>query len=300
LFAELNLAEDRRGFIGSQVLPTIPVEKASGTFPVYPRENLKKQIDTRHAAGAAYSQSKGQIDNASFDVLDYGHEVPVYDRIRNQYKNQWNLDANAADESLDIVLRDREIRIAAAMQNTGTFTNTAATAAFSDRQNATPIDDCKARISVIELASGLTPDCAIMNIATYRDLVECDQIKEHFQYTQGQLPSIDQVAAALHLQRIIIAGSLKNANAEGQAFSGARIWDATKVVIAKLMRPASTIEEKNPGLGCTFVWTGDGAGENGIVEQRRDDAVRCDFFRARMNLVEKIIAPECSNILTGC
>ena len=52
-------------------------------------------------------------------------------------------------------------------------------------------------------------------------------------------------------------------------------------------------------LGRTFHWSEDGSSENGTVETYRDETVRSNIVRVRMDVDEQVILPTAGYLLTG-
>ena len=105
-----------------------------------------------------------------------------------------------------------------------------------------------------------------------------------------------QVASALNIPRLIVAGGLENSANEGQSAVFSDIWSEANALLAVV---AQTNDIREPCLGRTFHYSEDGSSEGGTVERYRDDRIRGDVVRVRRETEEKLIYPEAGHILTG-
>jgi hypothetical protein len=94
------------------------------------------------------------------------------------------------------------------------------------------------------------------------------------------------LAALFDLQYVIVPNAMRNSANQGQNVVFADIWDDE---YAFLCRIAQSNDLREPCLGRTFHFTGDGSSEGGTVEMYRDESKRSDIIRCRIDLHEKVI-----------
>jgi hypothetical protein len=299
---EFNLAEDRLGFIGSQVLPTFEVGVQSGTYGQIPLEQLlKKSGGGERAPGSAYDRGKWKFEEATFATQEYGHEEPVDDRESAMYREFFDAEMVSAERARDRVLRNREVRIAAAVFNATTWSaaTTAVTNEWDDFTNATPITDVRTASDSIYAASGLRPNALVINFNVFRNLKRCDEIIDSLTPSTATLPGdmgIDQLRRAFELPLVIVAGASKNTSIEGATPAVEQIWSDEYAMVARI---CTTNDIREACLGRTFHWAADGSDINAVMESYRDETVRADIIRARMDVQEKITLVQAGHLLSN-
>ncbi len=302
-FEEFDAVAERMGYIGPRVLPFMPVQLQSANFSKITIESLLRDTQTLRAPGGGYNRDKYQFDQDSYTCVEYGAEEPVDDREKAIYSYSFDIERISALRAMNRVLRDYEKRVAAAVSNTTTWTGAALTTAVSTKWDvpgsATPVDDVLDALESVRASSGMLPNCVIMNWNVFKELQKCDQIIDQIKHSGHDDPkqvTTQMLAALFHVEEVLIAGGVKNTAAEGQSASISDIWNATRVMVAKICRSSDLRE---PCIGRTFHFVGDGSSEGGTVEQYRDEKVRSDIMRTRMDYHEKIIYPQAGHLLTN-
>lgn len=309
-FEEFDLAMDRQGFIGTRILPIMNVGKASGTFGKIPIEQLLKTRSTARAARAGYSRGDWTFDDDTFTTSEHGAEEPVDDNEAALYSDYFVAEQVSRNRAVDAVLRNQEIRIAAAVGNTTTWSGASLTTSigtpWATVATATPIDDVEAAVRLVRTNSGMLPNAMIMSWVTYRNLRMSDQIldriqTQNFQDVRAGNIGTAHLSAVFDIKNIIVAGGnagggVKDSDAEGDATTIASIWNDDYVMICRI---AETGDIREPCIGRTFHWGEDGSSELGTIESYRDETVRANIIRCRHQVGEKIIYPEMGHLLTG-
>jgi hypothetical protein len=299
---EFDLAADRQGFVGNRVFPVIEADKPSGTFGTIPVEQLLKTPATRRQSRAGYPRGKWTFEDQSYATAEYGWEEPVDDRDENFYGDYFDAEMVSAEIARDIVLRAHEIRAAAAIYDTGTFTPTAITNEWDDYANATPCDDLETEIQAFFLASGLWPNAILINRIQFRNLRMCEQVIDKIA-GQGAGAAVKpkditstMLAGVFDVDEVIVAGSAKNAANEGVTMDIDNIWSSE---YAAVLRVARTKNIKEPCVGRTIHWGRDGSQIGGTMETYRDETVRADIVRCRHEVHQKIFYTRMCRLLSN-
>lgn len=296
-----DLEMDRQGFIGHRVLPVFDVAVAAGVFGKIPLAQLLQTRDTVRAPGSGYARGKFTFTTDSFATQEHGAEEPVDDRESVMYASYLDAEMVATQRARDAVLRNAEIRIAAAVFNATTFTPTAVVDEWDDAANATPITDVEASVRRVYAASGMWPDSLIINRKVFRNLRLVEQIIDmcKFQGFQDVRPgnvTTAHLSAVFDLPNIIVSGSSKNTANEGQTPVLAQVWSDEYAMVAKLIR---TQDIREPGLGRTFHWGADGSQVNGTVESYRSEEIRGEVIRVRHEVQEKILFTAAADLMSN-
>lgn len=284
---QFDLEMSRAGFIGLRIMPLLEVGAKSGTFGIIPIKELLQNKDTERAPGSGYQRGKFKFTTESFATQEHGWEEPVDDLEAKIYASYFDAEAVSTRRAVDFVLRSQERRIAALVQNTGTFTTTAFTTPWSTHASCTPIDDIDAMARRIWLATGMWPDALQITRNQYKHVRNSAQILDRVKYVRGTLPteiSPADLAAAFDVSEVIIANSAQNTANEGQDVAISSIWSDEYVALFKKMR---TNDIREPGFGRTLHWSEDGSQPLGLVESYRDETVRSEIIRVRHDVQEK-------------
>lgn len=304
-FEEFNLEMDRRQFISQRVCPVLDVAVVANQFSKIPIEQLLRHPETSRAPGANYGRGNWTFTKDSYACVENGWEEPVDDRERSMYRDWVDADMRAVSRAMDAVLRNHEMRVAALIFNTSTWTGasltTSITNEWDDYENATPIDDVEAAVNKVRANSGLWANAIILSRATFRNLRRCEQIVDLVKYSGLQDPTAKGITAAaiasvFDLEHVIVAGGTKNTADEGQTASLDDIWNPEYAMVCRIDGVPDT---KIPTLARTFHYTGDGSQIDGLVEQYREEQTRSDIFRVRHDTHEKVLYPELGHLLTN-
>ncbi len=302
-FMEYNLAMLSQGFIASQVLPTMEVQKQAGSFGLIPIEQLPKNRTTLRAPGSGYSRSGFTFEPASFICEENGAEEVVDDRQSTMYADYFTSELISAARAHNDVLLNAEKRAAALIFNATTWTSdtTAVTNEWDDEINATPRLDVKAAMIAVWNKSALWPNAMIINHIVFENLKDSKEILDRLKFAGFQDPDAGAIneaaiAKALGIERVIVAGSPKNTAIEGQSISIASVWDDEYAMICKV---ATSQDIQEPCIGRTFHWGEDGSSIGGTVESYREEKIRGDVIRVRHDVDEKVLYVEAGHLLSN-
>jgi len=308
-FLEFDLAMEREGFIGLNVLPVFETPTASGNFGRIKLEQLLQRRKTERTAVGGYNRGTWDFDPDSYRTAEHGLEEPVDDNEERMYANYFDLEMVSAGRAYDGVLREQEIRTAGLVFDPTTWTGGDLTAPVTlswikaNNETATPIDDVNAARLKVWQNCGLWPNALILNRLIFNQLRTLDQIKQNIMARGAGSPvkardiTREMLAAVFDVDEVLVAGSALNSANEGQDRSLAPIWSSVYCGVARICR---TNDIREPGLGRTFHWGEDGSTIGGTFETYRDETVRGDVVRVRNQTDEHILYKECQFLLTNC
>jgi hypothetical protein len=104
------------------------------------------------------------------------------------------------------------------------------------------------------------------------------------------------LAAAFDLDHIIVAGTSKNGAKEGQAASPTQIWSGEYAMVCRVSESA---DMRDPCIGRTFHFAGDGSSINGTVESYREEQRRGEVIRVRHETAEVLLYPQAGHLLSN-
>jgi len=301
---EFATASDRMGFIGAKCFPVFNVAKKSGSFGKIPIEQLLQTRNTRRAPGGGYARSTWTFTSASYACKEHGAEEPVDDTESEMYAEYFDAEMVSAERALDAVLRNAEIRYAAAMFNATTFADqtTSVTNEWDSNHttDADPIGDVETAVRAVWARCGLWPNAIAFNRHVFRNLRLLDQITERIEASGAGAPAKatditpQMIAQCFDLPYVFVAGSAKNTANEGQDAAIDDIWSSE---YANVFRVATRNDIREPCLGRTMHWGADGSQIGGTVESYREEQARSDIVRVRHDVDELNLHTESAQLL---
>ena len=282
-------------FIARRAAPIFHSPEVAMGYPIIKRENFKKYTEGARAEGARYNRITGEFAKGTFDCEENGLEYPIDDRRRRRYRNLVDCEANAARQIWYQLLMGLEVRVAALYSGAG-FTNHNVTTAWSTVATATPIGDIKTGIRSLSKKCGCRSQdlSLIIPEADYDELMLVAQIVDKVKYTYSKNSGVQpadldasEIATMLKIKEVIIGSGAYDSTEEGYAESDTDIWTAGVMYLALLADEGDDLEV--PSAARTIMWDVD-APELPVIESYRDEEVRGDVVRGRMDTDEVLTA----------
>lgn len=295
---EIDLALDRQGFIGLDLMPPFETQLQAGPFGVIPREQLLQHPDTKRGPRGVYSRGDWKFETLTYATEENGREQTVDDREAAMYGNYFDAELIAAELARDAVLRAQEIRILNKALNETNHVPSEVDVDWAD-PTAKVVTDVKDYCIAFWRDTGMWPNAIAFSRELYKHLQLNEEIIDKVKRVQNVTPrdvNMGLMEAAFDLPRILVAGGTQRTNNPGQA-TGAfgTIFPVNRVVIARV---AETRSIKEPCYGRTFHWGQDGSLIGAAMEMYRSEEVRGDVARARMDTDEKEITADLARLLS--
>lgn len=305
-FFEFDVELEKEGFVGNKVLPIVNVSLQADNPGKIPVEQLLQVGSTARASGSGYSRGQWKFERFTYATEEHGWEEPVDDRDKQRYSNLFDAEAIATLRAQSIIARNYETRVASAIYNTSTWTGSSLTTAITnewdDFTNAVPLTDVEAAVQKIYDGSGLKANALVINWKVFRNLRNCDQVIERIQSqgagdrTLATDVTAQMLATAFDLDYVIVAGASKNSATQGQTASISQIWSGEYAMVCRV---SDSMDMRDPCIGRTFHWTGDGSALDGVIETYRDETVRSDIVRCRFETDEVVMYPQAGHLLSN-
>jgi len=282
------------GFIGITMLPVFPTRKKAAAFSAITRESILRRRNVKRAAKSAYNRDSYEGDDISYSCQEYGHEQPLDDSERALYASDFDAELVAVMVAEGVLTREQEIRIAAALFNTTTWTGDALYTDYSadpwDSADADIIGQVKAMKEKVRQNVGMEPDSLLVSKVQFDNATTINSdILDRLKYTQTATKRAleENLAAILGIGRVVVGNGVYNSAAEGQDMTAADIWSDDYAMVAVT---AKTNQLAEPCLGRTMLWTADSP-ENVTVEEYREPQSRSGIYRVRQQTDEKVFDP---------
>ncbi|MGE9267642.1 MAG: hypothetical protein ACQKBY_06060 [Verrucomicrobiales bacterium] len=285
-------------FAGRALFPTFSTNEQASQYYVFDRENaLNIPTDIQRAPGSSYKRSVMTLSDDSYACKDYGHEEPVDDVEKAKYASALDADRAAVTRSTNIVMVNHELRAKALATGAGVATSSPSTK--WDAASADPIGDVDAVREVIHDNCGLDANTMVISRDVFNVLKELDVILQKIKYVQKGIVTADLLAPIFSVERIVVAGIVRNSAAEGQTVSPSKIW-GDSVILAHVN---SAQDLKAPNFGRTFNWSKMSGRAGMMVKSYRQEEVNSDVHRVAQYTDEKLVGAECgyhlSSVLTA-
>lgn len=305
-FFEFDVEMEREGFVGNRVLPIVNVSLQADNPGKIPLEQLLHVGNTARASGSGYGRGQWKFERFTYATEEHGWEEPVDDRDKQRYSNMFDAEAIATLRAQSIIARNYETRVASAVFAPSVWTGAALTTAvgteWSTVATATPITNVEAAVQRVYDASGLKANALVVNWKVFRNLRNCTQVIDRIassgagDRTLAKDITTTMLAQAFDLDHVIVAGASRNSAAEGQSPTVAQIWDSEYAMVCRI---SNSVDMRDPCIGRTFHWTGDGSALDGAIETYRDETVRSDIVRCRFETDEVIMYPQAGHLLSN-
>jgi len=292
---EEGLGFEDMGFIGMQLMPSLPVLDDAGSFLVLPEEAFNSMEDTSRAARGAYNRSDWTYEEGIYHTREQGHEEPIDDSERKKLERRAgsiSVDNLAVKRARGIIARGQEQRIANLIQNESNFYTESASAAINAESSpGNPIEIVRDGVAYMRKTYGIIPNVVQMNWLLFESLKVNSFVVDRLKYT---FPGIDieklsaaQVAHMLDVPQVLIGGAQYNAATQNKkkTVTLTEFWDPNYIFLGLV---SHSDDELDPCCGRTFVWTEDSA-EEPVVETYREEQIRSDIYRVRHQVGETLL-----------
>lgn len=285
---------DADAYVASKVFAPFTVSTRTGQLPKIQRDYLLRRANVKRGPAAAVTRSDIGSEYQTFTLIDRSHETLVDDQQRAEYKTQFDVDSNAAENSIVKIMNDMEIDLFTDLFNTTTFTGSSLyldTATVWSNTAADVIGDVNTAKAYVQSNTGLTPNAIVMNSAVAALLYNNDDLVNRVQYVQLATQDVisSTLAALFGVEYVFISKAVYNSANIGAAAVITRCASSSYVQVCCVATPGSPLYQ--PCIGRTLMMEGDGGGAFGITQYRDEQRVS-DVFRARMFSQALLIDPS--------
>jgi hypothetical protein len=214
--------------IGDLVLPRIPVGKQEFRWLKHNLADGFTVPDTRVGRKGKPNQVEFSATEQGGFTKDYGLDDPIPQNDISNADSRFNPVDNAALRLTDLILLDREVRVASVMQNPASYAASqalAGTSQWSDFANSNPIDAILAKMDTMIVR----PNKAAIGREAFTKLRQHPRVVEAIKATgagvgaQG-IVTAKQIADLLEIDELYVGEAYVNNAKKGQAPALARTW----------------------------------------------------------------------------
>ena len=285
---------DRQRFVGSRILPVVPVGTKKGKFAVIKASQFNNDLSKARAPGANFASASSEYQTGSYECIEYGIENSLDDLDVAEASSDVALDIAtvAANQLADDLMIGHELRVATALSGAG-FTDTAATAVMSSAANAKPISDINAAILRLNAAGIFSNINLLIEASLFQEMLQTEDLRNLINGSGNFALSTDQVSRVLGVDSIVICNTRYNAAKKGQSASASKVWSDSSYYVAQLANGPFS----NGGIGRTMGYSVRG----GVfaAETYRTEQPPASVVRVRACVDEIIINANAGQLVSG-
>jgi hypothetical protein len=218
-----------KGFLCEEILPSIQSANSTGKLAKYGMSHLRVENSLKGGRGKYRQVQPIARSTTSFSIEGHGLEGMV---TKEDYKNVILPYRAEEDETLGVTMQlwvEKEKLLADTFADTSIVTQTVTLSGldqYSDPLNSDPIDDFSVARATVRAGCGLPPNLGVMDWAVFNKLRFHPQMLDALGYKQSRPGglNVDEMAVAMGVEKVLIAGAMYNSAKEGQTDALAALW----------------------------------------------------------------------------
>jgi hypothetical protein len=227
------------GYLADQILPSVPVVKESAAYWIYDKSRMDTP-DSKRAPRSDYARIDWNVTTDTYLAEQYGLEGEIDDEERTNAASPLDLDVDTTEIVTDMVLNNREKRVADLVLATATVTQNVTLAGITQWSDATsdPLGAVKTgRTTIYTGAPGYTPNTFLMGYLVFEGLKLHPDIKEIVKYTERAIITKQILAAVFEVDEVLVGKVIRRTSMEGQADTFGDVWGKDALLFYREMRP---------------------------------------------------------------
>lgn len=297
-----NVAIDHQPqeIIAPRLAPIVDVPNLTGSFPIFSRRDRMSTANDRRAPGTEANKVRREVSSDSFVCINHALKTDV------TLEDMKNADAiyvqklfNGAAEYLSGKLQlNWENRIASQVtsgSNVGSYS--AVSSAWSDIDNANPLNDVLTAIDNVQDTTGIKPNKVTFGEDAWRGFRRNATVRNLIfgANNGGGYPSTQQVADLLEVEEVMVGGSYKDDANRQQSEALTQIWGDNVLVHYAPPNPSIYV----PSFMYSFRWIVAGAPNMQAERHGYDSKTKSEEVEVGYYQDEKITGAEYGYLLTA-
>lgn len=286
------------GFIASDVMPIVPVDKQSDIYAVFSRADRLRRQKTNRSPGTEARRIDESVGSGTFYCANYALKKPVTleDKSNADPLYLQNLIEGRTELVLDGLLLDWEVRVATQVTNTA---NVGSSSAVSSAWNGAgdPLGDVNTGVDNVQDSTGMMPNRVTFGLSAWRSFRRDSNVRNLIfgNNNGGGYPSTAQVADLLGVEKVLVGGAFQNTGEEGQAEALSQIWDDNVLIAYVADRP--NIER--PSFAYAFRWTRPGLPNMTVERHPYDTRIKAEEVEAGYYQDEVVTGADYGFLIVG-
>lgn len=295
-FDEIDIEAQRGGYVGFAIAPLIEATLKFGQYRKIKLAQLLQPRVARRNPDGSFSRIDMDFEPGTYRCHDYGVEMKVDYSDAAAYAGVIDSEQYAAMLTRHAVLEAHEQRVIAVVN---AITPTAVGAGHKFDDDTAPLTlDFAGYKQTFRLVCGVKPNALCLDTSVIDKMLENGSVQDKFVGSSSRTARdimLTGLAAALGLDEVIEANSVKNGVAAPAAASLATSWDTSK---ALLFRKSTSPSTTTPQFMRTIHWSGNGSRPGCVFEQYEEPQTDSTVLRHRMDTTEDVIYSGCGMVLS--
>ena len=294
------IAYEPAGLIAPMIAPIVPVEKETGVYYVFPKQESLRLHDAYRARGREANRISFDVSSDGYAVKNYALAIDLPLEDIDNADNVLDIRGSAARRVVNALNLAWEDRLAITLTTTTNMaSSTALTNNWADLNNSNPVEDLFAGRDAIRRASGYTPNVAVFGdqawsrLSRHPDIVEF--IRGRGDSTGGGPVTEAQVAQAFGWDRVLIGKGQKVTTGEGLTPSYTDVWTTAAILLYVAPQPGMM----EPSFMYTFRWSPAGFPAPLVVERYTNTRHKTESVEVHMFQDEKVTGTDLGYLIVG-
>jgi len=285
-------------FVGAQWFPVVPVLHKSDLYYSFPKRSFFRNRSQAWTPGTQMPQARFDTSKETYSCDIRAFEFADRWDLRTDADPQLSWDQAVAEFVTRVMMLGREIDIATTYFKTGIWateytggTNFPAsgTAKWSNYSASKPIEDVRIARLAMKKATGFGANTMVVSEDVFETLADHPDLKELYKYTQVGILSVELVARALRIPRLLVGGAIQVTSVEG---AGTETYDWIFGGHAWIGYVAPNPARLTPSAGYIFSWRNFTGGFDIVNERHVDNRAHVDFVQGLMAYDPKLVASD--------
>jgi hypothetical protein len=292
------------GLIGTGVMPILDVPVRAGQYPsfVLKEGQLLKSDMKNRSPYSAYARGTRAFVQDTYTALEYGYEEAVDDTVTLDVARFFDAEVIAAKLAKRKLLLAHELRVAAKIFDSGTFTATNSGTAYTTANLAS--FDCGQDVqeAIDRLLSKGESTSNLKVVIPYPVWTRVRASTKFQNRLRGTGLSTDTIlnastqaaAEVFGVSEVLIGRASYDSAPEGVAFSASNAWANTFIWVGSVTQASAGYF--GGGAGFTLNWSEYGPAIG--VSTYREEAIKSNIVRASQYTAEKVVNANAGQLIT--
>ena len=292
------------GLIGTAVMPILDVPVRAGQYPSFVLKEgqlLKSDVKNR-APYSAFARGTRAFTQENFLALEYGYEESVDDTVGYDVARFFDAETMAAKLAKRKLLLAHELRVAAKIFDSGTFTATNSGTAFTTANLATFDVGADVQEAIDRLLSKGESTSNLKVVIPYPVWTRIRASTKFQNRLRGAGISSDTIlnastqaaAEVFGVSEVLIGRASYDTAPEGVAFASGNVWANTFIWVGSVTQASAGYF--GGGAAFTLNWSEYGPAIG--VSTYREEAIKSNIVRASQYTAEKVVNANAGQLIT--
>ena len=292
------------GLIGTGVMPILDVPVRAGQYPsfVLKEGQLLKSDMKNRSPYSAYARGTRAFVQDTYTALEYGYEEAVDDTVTLDVARFFDAEVIAAKLAKRKLLLAHELRVAAKIFDSGTFTATNSGTAYTTANLATFDAGQDVQEAIDRLLSKGESTTNLKVVIPYPVWTRIRASTKFQNRLRGTGLSTDTIlnastqaaAEVFGVSEVLIGRASYDSAPEGVAFSASNAWANTFIWVGSVTQASAGYF--GGGAGFTLNWSEYGPAIG--VSTYREEAIKSNIVRASQYTAEKVVNANAGQLVT--